>query len=96
LAAQPHNIEKLINSAHIMKHLAGGAGSRFANGVNVAEVIKEALTSPNARFLPNYRPDSFRIVTGLGRAVGDKGQTSIRVVVKWTGEIITAFPVKGQ
>jgi hypothetical protein len=57
----------------------------------------EALTSPNAQFLPNGTdPNSFRVVTDLGKMVGSKGETVVRVVVDFSGKIWTALPVKAR
>lgn len=58
-------------------------------------MVREALTSPNAKFLPNGTdPNSFRVVTDLGRVVGSNGETAVRVVVDFAGKVWTAFPVK--
>ena len=78
-----------------LKHLpgAGGVWSRFARGVDTSAAIREALESERAMFLPNSRPDSFRIVTDLGRPVGEQGETALRVIIGEDGKIWTAFPV---
>jgi hypothetical protein len=79
------------------KHLpgAGGGWSRFASGEDPNAVLREALTSPNARFLPNPdHPDTFRVVTPMGRAVGDRGETGVRAVVTNEGHVVTWFPVR--
>ena len=80
------------------KHSPGAAGtySKFASGVNPYKAVAEALRSERAVFKtnPGGMADRFRVITNLGRVVGSKGQTSIRVVVSNSGRIITAFPVK--
>lgn len=78
------------------KHLpgAGGRYAKFGDGVDPHGAIAEALRSPNAVFSPNNVDGSFRVMTDLGRAVGSRGETAIRVVVGNDGKIWTAFPVK--
>ncbi|WP_161965993.1 RHS repeat domain-containing protein [Steroidobacter cummioxidans] len=79
-----------------VKHLpgAGGRYAKFGEGVDPQGAIAEALRSPNAVFSPNNVDESFRVVTDLGRAVGSRGETALRVVVGNDGKIWTAFPVK--
>jgi hypothetical protein len=79
-----------------LKHLPDAAGryAKFAQGTNPSALIKEALSSNSAKFLPNDVAGSFRIVTDMGRVVGTRGETSLRVVVGQDGKIWTAFPVK--
>jgi RHS repeat-associated protein len=82
-----------------LKHLpgAGGNWAKFASNVDPKAVVREALTSPNAQFLPNGTdPNSFRVVTDLGKVVGSKGETVVRVVVDFSGKIWTALPVKSR
>ncbi|MGB8659237.1 MAG: hypothetical protein WCD34_02350, partial [Candidatus Acidiferrum sp.] len=82
-----------------LKHLpgAGGNWAKFASDVDPKAVVREALTSPNAKFLPNGTdPNSFRVVTDLGKVVGSKGETAVRVVVDFSGKIWTALPVKSR
>ncbi|ATW24938.1 hypothetical protein [Candidatus Formimonas warabiya] len=80
------------------KHLygAGGNWNKFntndANKVN--RIIKEALESQNAQFLPNNQPNSFKIEVDLGRSIGAKGETKVRVIIGDDGKIWTAFPIK--
>ena len=38
-------------------------------------------------------PGIFKVIADLGIVVGTKGETAIRVIVKYPGRIITAFPV---
>lgn len=77
------------------KHAAGAGGrwAKFAEGVNPNAALREALSSPGARFLPNGE-GSFRVVTDLGRVVGSRGETGIRAVVDYQGNVITWFPVR--
>jgi hypothetical protein len=89
-----------INSFRVpLKHLAGAAGrwGKFAHGVDAKDAIREALISPNATFRPNRdSAESFLVITDLGRQVGTKGETAVRVVVGNDGKIWTAFPVKSR
>ena len=65
------------------KHLpgAGGGWSKFAPGVDAKAAIRDALVSPNAQLLPNAEnPNSFVVVTYVGRVVGSKGQTAVKIV----------------
>jgi hypothetical protein len=78
---------------------AGGNYSKFDWGLDQQAVIREALTSDSASFLPNYigaalSEDSFRVVVDLGRTIGTRGETAIRIVLGTDGRIWTAFPVK--
>jgi RHS repeat-associated protein len=77
-----------------LKHLpgAGGNWAKFAEGVDPHGAIAQALRSAGARFLPNSET-SFKVIADLGTAVGSKGQTGVRVIVDFTGRIISAFPV---
>jgi len=76
------------------KHLAGAGGrwAKFAEDVNPNAVLREALSSPGARFLPNDA-SSFRVITDLGRAIGTRGETGIRALVDFNGNVFTWFPV---
>lgn len=80
------------------KHLAnaGGNWAKFLtdSASDVSGWIKEALSSPDAQFLPNNRPDSFRILVDMGRAIGTKGEQIIQIIVGADGKIWTAYPVK--
>ncbi|EMA8657002.1 hemagglutinin repeat-containing protein, partial [Cronobacter dublinensis] len=80
------------------KHMIGTSASRAAqfNTNNLEEIrmlVKDALNSPNALFLPNNQPGSFRVVADLGKPIGTKGQTSVRIIVGEDGKIWNAFPV---
>jgi len=74
---------------------AGAAGrwAKFAPGVNPNAVLREALISPRALILPNDA-SSFKVVTNLGRVIGSKGETAVRVVVDSNGHVVTWFPVR--
>ncbi|SCC32082.1 hypothetical protein [Gilliamella intestini] len=83
------------------KHMVGTTATRSAqfNTNNVSEIrniVKEALKSPNAIFLPNNIEGSFRVVVDMGRAIGTKGQTSIRLIIGNDGKIWNAFPVNSR
>jgi hypothetical protein len=80
-----------------LKHLPGSGGnwSSFAAGENPQALIEEALRSPAAQFLPNNRPDSYRVVYDFGRVIGEDGETAIRVIFgegPVNGRVWTAFP----
>ncbi len=60
---------------------------------NPNALLREALSSPSARFLLNDA-GSFKVVADLGRAIGTKGQTGIKAVVDFAGNVITWFPVR--
>ncbi|MEP4888935.1 MAG: RHS repeat-associated core domain-containing protein [Aliiglaciecola sp.] len=83
------------------KHLLDSTAKRSAkfntnSFDDVQSIVAEALRSPNARFMTNNADDSFRVVTDLGRTVGSKGQTSVRVIVGNDGKIWNAFPVNAN
>ncbi|WP_024550140.1 VENN motif pre-toxin domain-containing protein [Siccibacter turicensis] len=80
------------------KHMIGTSASRSAqfNTNSLEEIrtlVKDALNSPDALFLPNNQPGSFRVVADLGMPIGTKGQTSVRIIVGEDGKIWNAFPV---
>ncbi|WP_241579677.1 hypothetical protein [Rosenbergiella nectarea] len=64
-----------------------------ANIENVRGLVKEALTSPNAKFMVNNQDNSFRVVADMGRIIGTKKQTAIRISIGSDGKIWNAFPV---
>ena len=76
------------------KHQAGAGGnwSRFAQNVDPNGALRQALTSPNAQFLP-HDARGFNVQTNLGSVVGSAGQTAIRAGVTFAGEVRTWFPV---
>jgi hypothetical protein len=61
--------------------------------MNPNALLQEALSSPNAKFLPNDA-GSFKVVTDLGRAIGTKGETGVRAIVDFAGDVVTWFPVR--
>jgi hypothetical protein len=73
---------------------ASGNYARFAEGVDQHALIREALRSDGAMFLPNNRAGSFRVLYDFGRPIGTRGETGLRVVVGNDGRIWTAFPLK--
>jgi hypothetical protein len=77
------------------KHLAGAGGgwAKFAAGTNPNALLAEALSSPGAGFYANDAA-SFRVVTDLGRVIGTKGETAVRAVVDFGGNVVTWFPVR--
>ena len=84
------------NFAVKVKHLAGSAGqwAKFAPGTNPNALIKEALSSPSAKFFPNpgTADESYKVITELGRVIGTKGETALRVIFGADGKTWTAFP----
>ncbi|MBX4134248.1 hypothetical protein JMI89_11485 [Frischella sp. Ac48] len=83
------------------KHMVGTTANRSAqfNTNNVSDIqnlVKEALNSPNAKFLPNNVDGSFRVVVDMNKPIGTKGQTSIRIIIGNDGKIWNAFPVNSQ
>jgi len=77
------------------KHTAGSGGrwAKFVGGVNPNTALREALRSPAGKILPNDG-SSFKVVTDLGRVVGSRGETGVRVIVDFEGRVVTWFPVK--
>jgi hypothetical protein len=78
------------------KHLAsfGGNIAKF-NSNDIPEVqrwVAEGLRSDRAVFLP-AKDGSFQIMVDMGRQVGTKGQTGIRVMVDFEGNVFNAFSV---
>lgn len=68
------------------KHLLSTKAKRAAkfntnDPETIRQIIDEALTSPSAVFESNNDGYSFRVITNLGREIGTKGQTKIRVIV---------------
>ena len=65
------------------KHLAGAGGrwQKFAEGADPAALVQEALRSPGASFLPDKTAGRFIVETDLGRSIGTKGETWLKVVV---------------
>ncbi len=78
------------------KHLADAAGgwSKFAADSNPQGLISEALSSPNAMFLPDRLPGRFQVITDMGTVIGTTGQTALKVVLDFSGRIITSYPVR--
>lgn len=61
---------------------------------DVNNIVKEGLRSSNAQFLPNNQPNSYKVITDLGRSIGTKGETKIQVIVGADGKIWTSYPIK--
>ncbi|WP_438422328.1 hypothetical protein [Aquimarina macrocephali] len=81
------------------EHLNIGSGKfvKFnTTDIGIArQIVQEALRSPNAQFLSNPNLlNTFRVHTNLGRVIGTKGQTSVRVIVGFDSKVINAFPIK--
>lgn len=80
------------------KHLSGAGGNwrkfNTSNPNKVNSIVKQALESPNAQFLPNNQPNSYKIITDMGQSIGTKGETKIQVIIGADGKIWTAYPIK--
>jgi len=78
------------------KHLFGAKGryNKFAKNVDHVKAIREALISDMATFRANTRPDSYVVMTDIGRTVGSKGESRVKVVIGKDGKIWTAYPIK--
>lgn len=75
----------------------GGGWSKFAQGVDIDATVREALQSPGVIFRPNRDAagnliPGYRTYTDLGRTVGTRGETGVRVIVTPDGAVKTAFP----
>ena len=70
-----------VSNKHLMS--AGGRYRKFNTDsiADVNKIIKEALTSKNAQFLPNNQPNSYKIITNLGKKIGTKGESKVQVIV---------------
>lgn len=79
------------------KHLAGAKGNyaKFTTSSKgeINNLITKALKSPNATFYPNGN-NSYYILTNMGKVIGSKGETVLKVVFDIAGKIWTAFPDK--
>ena len=76
-------------------HLQGSKGgrSKFLSEVNPNSYIAKALRSRRAKVVKNSS-DSWSLVADMGRVIGTKGQTRIKVVFTRTGKIVTSYPIK--
>jgi RHS repeat-associated protein len=80
------------------KHMNIGSGhfAKFATQeTNLAKKwVQQALRSQNAIFASNpQKENTFQVITDLGIAIGTKGQTAIKIVLDYSGKMITAYPV---
>jgi hypothetical protein len=95
-----HAMSEAVNQASEFvvpqKHLpeAGGRWAKFVEGTNPNDLVREALNGGTAKITTNTVADSYKVVADLGRTIGTKGETSIRVIIGKDGKIWTAFPVK--
>lgn len=92
---------KAANSPIItkLKHLPDTAGqfNKYAPGVDSAAAARQALMSPSAQFLPNGKSqDTFTVLTNLARVIGTRGETAVKVVLDFTGRIITHYPMRAR
>ena len=79
------------------KHLSNAKGNfqkfNSTNKNKIRKWVSDALRSPDATFYPDG--DDYYILTNMGKKIGTKGETIIKVCFKKNGFIKTAFPVKG-
>ncbi|API90755.1 MULTISPECIES: SAR2788 family putative toxin [Virgibacillus] len=92
-------IKKVAKFSVSKKHFrnAGGRYAKFntTSQSTVRKWVKEALrNNPSIKFNNNYKKLSFTITSNIGKKVGTKGETKIKVVFDHTGKIWTAYPVK--
>ncbi len=79
------------------KHMLSSTAKRAAkfttdNMDEVRPIIQQALRSENLQFLPNSA-GGIKGVVDMGRVIGTKGQTGLRVIFDEADNIWTAFPV---
>ncbi|MFE3633525.1 hypothetical protein [Streptomyces sp. NPDC059168] len=79
------------------KHLSSSVGkwAKFDSDSipQIQSWVAEALKSKNATFLPNGET-SFKMIVDLGRPIGTKGETGIRIMVGEDGVVFNCFPEK--
>jgi RHS repeat-associated protein len=75
------------------KHLPDSAGnwSKFAEGVVPGQALRDGLLSPRS-YMGWQEDGRLRIIADVGRTIGTRGETSIRIVIARDGTIVTAFP----
>lgn len=98
-AALNKAIKKVANFSVKKKHLsnAGGNWRKFntTSQSTVRSWVKQALQKkPTISFNENYDKLSFTITANVGKKIGTKGETKIKVVFDYTGKVWTAYPVK--
>lgn len=98
-AALSNAIKKVANFSVSKKHLsnAGGRYTKFntTSQSTVRSWVKQALQSkPTINFNENYSKLSFTITANVGKKIGTKGETKIKVVFDYTGKVWTAYPAK--
>lgn len=78
-----------------LKHLptAGGNWAKFAPGANPHFTIWRALLSFGTKPVANSAT-SYKLIVNVGRVIGTKGQTRIKIIFDRFGKIWTSYPVK--
>lgn len=78
------------------KHLAGAGGrwNKFSAGSDPAALAEQALRSPGAVFRPDAQAGRFIVETDMGRTIGTRGESWLKIVVGDDGRIITGYPAK--
>jgi hypothetical protein len=86
--------EIFVKNKHLNIPGGWGRAAKF-DSTSVTEVqgwVAEGLKKSDATFLPNG-DGSFKVVVDMGRPVGTKGQTGIRIMVNDEGKVFNCFPV---
>lgn len=91
------NVPKLVvKSKHLQSHTGTWAKFNTNSQATAKAWIKEALqkVSVSNFQINNNEKLSFRFDVAMGKKVGTKGETKIRIVIGYDGKIWSAFPVK--
>ncbi|MDE7395563.1 MAG: hypothetical protein K2M95_05560 [Clostridiales bacterium] len=96
-ASNAANHAKLSKGFNINRHLkdAGGRYAKFLSNSKdeIVSMTRQGLKSSDVLFKANKSAKSWQIIVDMGKAVGTRGETAIRVVVGYGGKIWTMFPV---
>ncbi|OGX77783.1 MULTISPECIES: SAR2788 family putative toxin [unclassified Exiguobacterium] len=86
----------VVKSKHLQSHTGTWAKFSTNSQATAKSWIKEALqkVSVSNFQINNNEKLSFRFDVSMGRKVGTKGETKIRIVIGYDGKIWSAFPVK--
>lgn len=91
------NVAKLtVKSKHLKSNTGKWAKFNTNSQSTAKSWIKEAMqkVSVSNFEINNNEKLSFRFDVGMGKKVGTKGETKIRVIIGYDGKIWSAFPVK--
>jgi len=86
----------VVKSKHLQSHTGTWAKFNTNSQTTAKAWIKEALqkVSVSNFQINNNEKLSFRFDVAMGKKVGTKGETKIRIVIGYDGKIWSAFPVK--